>query len=163
VDFATNSWSANHSVSIASGALLDINAGVRALTFNGSITGSGVLGIGMGTYNAGNPVIISVDQSGFTGTYIVSRVLRANEGVGLSSNANLLLALNGTDGAGILETSADFTRSLGTGAGQVRIGAMSGYWGGGFAAVGGPVTVSLGGIGTPQTLHLGRWRIHVGI
>jgi fibronectin-binding autotransporter adhesin len=156
-----NPWTNKHNISIAPGALLDISTQNGPITVNASVTGSGVLGIGIGTYNEGNGVVIPVDQSGFTGTYQIGTFLRANDGVGLSSNANLVLSPNNISGGGVLETSANMVRSLGAGPGQVRIGQMqSNSFGGGFSAVSGtaganPITVSLGGLGTPQTLTWG--------
>ena len=159
-DLGSNPWTDKHSISIAPGAMLDISTQSGPVTINASVTGSGVLGIGQSTYNQGTGIIIPVDQSGFTGTYAIGTFLRANEGVGLSSNANLLLGQMSTFGNGVLETSANMTRTLGSGPGQVRIGrAHPNSFGGGFSAVGtagaNPVTVSLGGIGTPQTLTWG--------
>jgi fibronectin-binding autotransporter adhesin len=159
-DLGSNPWTDKHSISIAPGAMLDISTQSGPVTINASVTGSGALGIGQSTYNQGTGIIIPVDQSGFTGTYAIGTFLRANEGVGLSSNANLLLAQMSVGGNGVLETSANMTRTLGSGPGQVRFGlAQSNSFGGGFSAVGtagaNPVTVSLGGIGTPQTLTWG--------
>jgi fibronectin-binding autotransporter adhesin len=159
-DLGSNPWTDKHSISIAPGAMLDISTQSGPVTINASVTGSGVLGIGQSTYNQGTGIIIPVDQSGFTGTYAIGTFLRANEGVGLSSNANLLLAQLSVFGNGVLETSANMTRTLGSGPGQVRFGrANPNSFGGGFSAVGtagaNPVTVSLGGIGTPQTLTWG--------
>jgi fibronectin-binding autotransporter adhesin len=159
-DLNSNPWTDKHSISIAPGAMLDISSQGSPVTINASVTGSGVLGIGQSTYNQGTGIIIPVDQSGFTGTYAIGTFLRANEGVGLSSNANLLLAQNSVSGNGVLETSANMTRTLGSGPGQVRFGQVQGNsFGGGFSAVGtagaNPITVSLGGVGTPQTLTWG--------
>jgi fibronectin-binding autotransporter adhesin len=159
-DLNSNPWTDKHSISIAPGAMLDISSQGGPVTINASVTGSGVLGIGQSTYNQGTGIIIPVDQSGFTGTYAIGTFLRANEGVGLSSNANLLLAQNSVAGNGVLETSANMTRTLGSGPGQVRFGQVHGNsFGGGFSAVGtagaNPITVSLGGVGTPQTLTWG--------
>ena len=74
-------------------------------------------------------------ESGFTGTYIVGSFLRAVDGTGLSSNANLTLAGDQIAGnnaliGGVLETSGNFTRSLGSGAGQIQIGSSQGNYSG---------------------------------
>ena len=152
-DIAT--WSANHGLVINQGAYVSIGAYPGNLTFNGALSGGGVLELGF--YNSGFAVIMNSDQSGFAGTYCVGNILRANDGVGLSSNANLSLAMTNTGGlAGVLETSANFTRPLGTGAGQVQFTQIQGNsFGGGFSAVGGPVTISLGGLSTPASLTYG--------
>ena len=160
-----NPWTSAHNISISAGAFLDICTQNGPITNKASVTGSGVLGIGMGTYNQGNGVIMPADESGFTGTYLVGTFLRANDGVGLSQNANLALAANNIYGNnGVLETSANVTRSLGTGAGQVQFGKSQGNsFGGGFAAVGGPVTISLGGLGTPTALTYGTGGFFTGL
>jgi fibronectin-binding autotransporter adhesin len=155
-------WTTAHSVVINSGATLDIatQPSGNPLTFNASITGSGVLSLNLDAYNQGSGIIMNNSESGFTGTYIVGNFLRAIDGVGLSSNANLTLASTDFGSqyeGGVLETSGNFTRSLGSGAGQVQIGsAQANFSGGGFSAVGTagstPLTVSIGGLGTPQTL-----------
>lgn len=136
---------------INSGAVL--TTGGYNLTLNGSLTGGGALLIGY--YGGNNVLILNNAENGFTGTYTVASFLRANEGVGLSSNANLDLTGNYNsvaNGAGALETSANVTRSVGTEPGQVQFTAGANSYGGGFSAVNGPVTVSLGGLGTPTAL-----------
>ena len=168
IDSQITTWSANHGLQINQGATVDLAAqnGTNAgtLTFNGALSGSGVLDIGgaPNLYNNGGLVIMSTNQNAFTGTYLVGTQLRANDGVGLSSNANLeLTSSNQNIGAsGVLETSANFSRSLGTGAGQVQFSSITGnFYGGGFSAVGtagsNPVTVSLGGSSTPTALTIG--------
>ncbi|MEI6644664.1 MAG: autotransporter-associated beta strand repeat-containing protein [bacterium] len=148
---------------INSGAVL--NVGGPTLTLNGSLTGGGNLMLGFyGSTGVG--LILNNDENGFTGTYTVGSALRANEGVGLSANANLDLASDGGNaqsyGCGTLQTSANVTRSLGTGPGQVQFTTGQGAVGGGFSAVGGPVTVSLGGLGTPATLTYGSGAFGLG-
>jgi len=150
----TNAWSNKHNVVINAGAQFDLNTQNGPITFNAQLSGSGVFSLGVNTYNSGNGVIVPVSENGFTGTYVVGNFLRADDGVGLSSNANLALA---TTGNGVLETKANFTRFVGFGPGQVQFTEVqSNYWGGGFSAVGtagaNPVTVSLGGLGTPTAL-----------
>ena len=65
----------------------------------------------------------------------------------LSPNSNLVL--NG----GVLETSGVFSRSLGSGAGQVQW--LSGTAAGGFAAASSPLIVAIGGVTTPTPLVFG--------
>jgi fibronectin-binding autotransporter adhesin len=157
-----NPWTTNHSISIADGAYLDICSQSGPITINASVKGSGVLGIGMSTYNQGTGVNLPTDQNGFTGTYVVGNRLRADEGVGLSTNANLALAtMNLYGSGGTLETASDLYRTLGAGPGQVQFGqSQNNSWGGGFSAVGtagaNPVTISLGGAGTPLALTHGE-------
>ena len=143
---------------INSGAMLNI--GNANLTLNGALTGGGDLLIGF--YAGATGLILNNAENGFTGTYTVTSFLRANEGVGLSSNANLDLTGSGSNSGGVLETSANVTRSLGTGPGQVQFTGGANNFGGGFSAVGGPVTVSLGGIGTPTALTFGSGAFYVG-
>jgi fibronectin-binding autotransporter adhesin len=82
-------------------------------------------------------------------TLITHGTLRADDNAGLSINSNL--NLNG----GILETGANFTRSLGTAAGQVQLVSGNGNLPG-FSAFGAaPVTIAIGGIATPTPLVWG--------
>lgn len=76
-------------------------------------------------------------------TVISGGALRIEGANALSSNSNL--RLNG----GVLGLTSDFTRAIGTGAGQVTWG--SGATSGGFAAFGGNHTVNFGGAGATQT------------
>ena len=136
---------------INSGAVLQIGDLGQTNTLAGQISGGGELGIGF--VSGGERLILTNTNSGFTGRYDVNGYLRAAEGVGLSSNANLNLAGRSGNNIGILETSGTFVRSLGAGAGQVEWSTPSnGYSDGGFAAVGGALTINLGGASTPVTL-----------
>ncbi len=69
--------------------------------------------------------------------------VRAVDGVGLPTTA--LVTFNNTATHGILESSGSFTRTIGSGAGQISW--QSSSVGGGFAAWGGPLNVSLNGGG----------------
>jgi len=86
------------------------------------------------------------DNNAFTGSYYIFGAVRASEGVGLSTNANIRFADN-TGGLGTLDMSGTFTRPLGDGPGAVcwkqypGLGALYG----GFSAYGGPLTVNLHG------------------
>lgn len=155
-------------VNVASGLTLS----VTAVTFSGTttlpsiITGNGTLALGnagisvtvadnatqaadmiwnianltgSGTFNklgTGVLDLSGIANNNFTGTYQVS----AGAIMGLDALSNNL-ALNG----GVYQTSGTFTRSLGTGANQVQFLAA----GGGFAAVGGDLTVTFAGAPTP--------------
>lgn len=91
---------------------------------------------------AGTGTQILTGTNAYTGTTTVAMgILRANDGVGLPTASNL--TINGGTG-GAFETGANFTRPLGTGAGQVRVpGGTSG-----FSANGAAVTVTLGTAGS---------------
>ena len=79
------------------------------------------------------------------GTYITGGAVRALDGVGLTS-ANLQLA------GGVFETTgANVVRPLGSASGQVQLTSGTS----GFSAYGAPVTVALGGLGSPATLVWG--------
>lgn len=89
---------------------------------------------GVDDYNTNRHVYLTGTNT-YTGETQIhdATVLVATEGVGLPS-ASLLRFQNG-----VLGSSGSFTRTIGDGAGQVRFNS----WGG-FAAFGGPLTVSLG-------------------
>jgi len=145
---------ANRGIEITSGTLtLD---GVPAtLTVAGSISGTGTVSTPV---NSGGLVILTGTNT-FTGTVEINNGgIRADDGVGLSPNANLRFGSNDGTLGGFLETQGSFTRPLGTGAGEVQwngavfvAGIYTPYYSGGFSAVGGPLTVALGGVGSPQT------------
>jgi autotransporter-associated beta strand protein len=83
----------------------------------------------------------------YTGwTDIYGGTLRANDGVGLSPNSTVYF------GSGVLEITGGgtFTRSIGKGPGQVWWWPDTGA--GGFAALGGKVTVAIGGTASPTNL-----------
>lgn len=140
-------------------------AGLSTLTVRGG-TYSGDLG-GTGQYENNFSLIVdgSFTLQG-TSTYVgdtiinAGKTLQVNREAALSPNSNLviqggLLALGafsyvipdpavagGGDGISITESLSTFTRTLGSGAGQVRF-----VGSGGFMAVGGDRTVNLGGAG----------------
>ncbi|HNX33859.1 MAG TPA: hypothetical protein PKM57_04480 [Kiritimatiellia bacterium] len=126
-----------------------------ASRIRGPISGSGYLltgeysGTGMKTIAE-----MTGDNSGFTGAYYVFGAVRAQEGAGLSTNANIRFTDN-TSGFGTLDMSGAFTRPLGDGPGQVCWKAYASYGSlyGGFSAYGGPLTVNLHGDG--RTLEWG--------
>ena len=146
-------FNASRNFVINSGAQLQIGDLGNTSTIAGQVSGGGQLGIGF--VSNGQRLILTNNNSGFTGQYMVNGRLQATEGTGLSSNANLLFNGRGAWGLGVLETSGTFTRSLGSGAGQVQWQNDGQYGSGGFAAVGGALTVNLGGNATPDTLTWG--------
>ncbi|MDD5522887.1 MAG: DUF2341 domain-containing protein [Kiritimatiellae bacterium] len=136
----------NRTIHVNSNAYLVLDGG-NEFTINGEITGSGVL---LGPTNYGGRAVILNGSNTMTGTIEANNAgLRVTDGVGLPASANLRIAGRTLD-QGIVETSGTFTRELGYGPGQVAWGSTlySGYNYGGFAAVGGPLTVNIGGNGS---------------
>lgn len=150
---ASFTFNASRNFVVNSGAALFIGDRGATTTIAGQLSGGGQFGPGF--VSSGQRLILTGDNSGFTGQYMVNGRLNATEGTGLSSNANLLFTGRAAFGAGVLETSGTFTRSLGSGAGQVQWQTDGQYGSGGFAAVGGALTVNLGGNATPDTLTWG--------
>jgi autotransporter-associated beta strand protein len=140
---ATNNRVINYNVAIPiklSGGLTFTGNGTGGFNFTGGISGTGPL------TKTGSSVLAIGAASTYTGETIVSGgVLRAVDGVGLPTNS--LLTLSG----GAFESSANFTRSLGSGNGQVRLTAAAS----GFSAHGSDIVVALGGIATPTALTWG--------
>jgi hypothetical protein len=90
------------------------------------------------------------DHSSFTGDYYIQGNARISPAV-FSVYAGICLA-DGTNGTGVIETSGTFTRSVGTGKGELCWKRFKAYpesyaLRGGFAAYGGDLTVNLGGAG----------------
>ncbi len=149
----TMTFNSSRNFVINSGAQLGISGGASA-TISGQVSGGGQLQIGF-VGAGGQLLILTNNNNGFTGQYLVNSYLRADEGTGLSTNANLMFTGRDLSNSGVLETSGTFTRSLGSGAGQVQWQNQGGYAGGGFVAVGGSLTVNIGGNVTPDTLTWG--------
>ena len=146
----TFNFSSSRNFAVNAGAQLGIFVAGASTTLGGALSGAGQLLIGF--VSAGNPLILTGNNSSFTGQYLTNTQFRADEGVGLSSNANLVLAGRVGFGLGVLETKGSFSRPLGVGAGQVQWSTPYGYSDGGFAAVGGALTVNIGGAGSQLTL-----------
>jgi hypothetical protein len=109
------------------GNLVNTSATAGGLTITGGFYGTVEL-TGTNTYDGATTV-----------THLA--VLRANEGAGLSPNSNLILSSGVLEGNG----TTTFSRSLGTGPGEVQVTSATS----GFSAFGGPMTVRLnGGTGT---------------
>ena len=131
---------------------LNLNGATRTVTVNDNpfssgdfTTLSGVLSNGALTKDGAGTLVLSATNNYTGATTIKGGALRATQGTGLPSNSNLVFS------GGVYECSgADFTRSLGTGAGQVQ-------WtgSGGFSAYGGKLTVNIGGNATPSSLTWG--------
>ena len=144
---------ANRNVTLAANSVLTLDGQNGALTINGAISGSG----NIVTPTNRNALVVLNGTNTFTGYYYSFGTLRAIDGVGIPTAANLQLSGNTTNNSaigqqGVLETSGTFTRSVGSGAGQVQ---WVNYGGGGFAAYGGPLTVALGGTASPTALTYG--------
>ena len=114
----------------------------RQVTIRNVIAGGAELHVGDDDNYDGVSVLTGINT--YSGLTRINRgVLRADDGVGLPANSTLRFYQNNRDQTCILETSGTFDRNIGTGAGEV-------YWenrggGGGFAALGGDLTVDLEG------------------
>ncbi|HRR33810.1 MAG TPA: hypothetical protein P5026_06915 [Kiritimatiellia bacterium] len=123
-----------------------------ASRIRGPLSGSGALVTGeYGGSGIKTITELAGNNNGFTGAYYVFGAIRAQEGVGLSTNASIRFSDN-TGGVGTLDMSGTFTRPLGDGPGQVcwKKYPAEPYLGslyGGFSAYGGPLIVNLHGDG----------------
>lgn len=139
----------NRTININTNAYLVLDGG-NSFTINGEITGGGVL---LGPPNYGGQAIVLNGSNTMTGTIEANNVgLRLTNSASLPATANLRLAgADGTWDQGVVEMNGTFTRDLGYGPNQVAWGTTvynSAYRSGGFAAVGGPLTVNIGGAGS---------------
>ena len=131
----SESLGATRTLSIGSGGATVDATGAGTLTIDGVISGSDNL-----TKTGGGILALTADNSAYAGNIIVNGgVLRSSSTVNSLGTGNLML--NG----GVYAyggTSTTFTRTLGTGSGEVQIvGGVSGFGTG----VAGPLTVNLGG------------------
>jgi autotransporter-associated beta strand protein len=129
-------------VSLAPGANEDI-------IFNGTIADDSPASIGNTLVETGQGGGLTVDGNAtgvvqfnnvntYTGTTkLVSGVLQAQDGTNIDANSNIDFE------GGILQSSGSFTRYVGTASDDVQWGDQSGDNGGGFAAIGGGLTVTL--------------------
>ncbi len=113
---------------------------------NGTTADFGVGNVTALTKSAGGTWVLN-GANGYTGmTTVNGGVLRANDGVGLPTASPMTIS------AGVFETGADLTRTLGAATGNVRVsGGTSGFSANGTA----PVTVAIGGTGSPTALTWG--------
>ena len=123
--------------------------GNQGNTVAAKLTGEGTL-LTSDIDRSGYAMAYTGDHSDFAGAYYVMGHARISPET-FSPIAALCLA-DGTNGVGVIETSGSFTRPLGTGKGEIcwaRHATMPKAYGlrGGFAAVGGDLTVNLGGGG----------------
>jgi len=152
----TNSSTYTGATTIDAGGTLQLgNGGANGWIGTGTITDNGTLtvnrsnnvtyaGVIPGSGNlikTGAGVLQLTGTNTYTGsTTVTGGWLRADDGVGLPAASNL--TLNG----GILQTSAStFTRTLGTGAGQIQIPGLAS----GFTAVGSDLTITINNGGNP--------------
>jgi autotransporter-associated beta strand protein len=111
------------------------NTAATNMTESNVIFGAG------GVLKSGASTVNLMGTNTYTGaTTLSAGALQAQDGAGLSSSSNLML--NG----GVFQSSGTFSRSLGSGAGQVQWLAGGN---GGFAAQGGALTVTLAGAPAP--------------
>lgn len=156
---------------IMKGATVTLRPGEgETITFNGSIAddskasfdeASNGTGSGADITIAGPGLVVFNGTNTYTGkTIITGGTLDADVGTGIHEKSNLTFAgvgeTSGEDSdlseatAGVLMTSGDFNRQVGTLSNRVQwVGS------GGFAAQGGQLRVNLGGTAQPQTLKWG--------
>jgi len=118
--------------------------------FQGVITITSTSGTAnMAVIKNGDGLVIFSATNNYQGpTTVNAGVLRGTDGVGISGS-NVLLA------GGVWESAADITRSLGTGVGQVRLGAGSSGTSGFSSANAAGITVAIGGTAAPTALTFG--------
>jgi autotransporter-associated beta strand protein len=110
---------------------------------------SGTAGLAVNPTGGNGTLELSAANTYNGATTVTAGALRANSGTGLPSASNLTLNGGTLEGLG----TVTFTRTVGTGAGQVNI--ASGGRGGGFSAYNGVMTVQLNGNTSPVTLGTG--------
>lgn len=131
---ASTNLTLNGAATMTGARTFDIS-GTGRVTFNAAI-GQSATGYGLTKSGVGSMVLNAA--STYTGTTTITDGTLALGAAGTISGANL--TLNG----GVLATSGTFSRNFGTGAGQFQFGTS----GGGFAAYGGALTVSVANAGT---------------
>jgi fibronectin-binding autotransporter adhesin len=157
-------WAAvtlNRDLVFSAGAGVSIVNSGNILTLAGNISGgdsASTLTIGAGHGNSYNHTVRITGTNTMAGTIYIYNVLRAYEGIGLSTNANIKLGdyldygTGYANTCGFLETSGTFTRALGAGANQFQWESSGNYKSGGFSAVGDGLTINFGGLSTPSSL-----------
>jgi fibronectin-binding autotransporter adhesin len=167
---AAQTWSATSGNlafggNVTNGGFLLTIGGAFNTSLSGALTGSGGLtksGTGTFTFSGADSISGTLTVSG--GMLILSGSGSNGSGATAISGATSVLSLRGTASlgtgnlsftGGVLELgNADFTRSLGTGAGQVN---LSGTGGGGFAAYGSDRILNFGGSGATVTWGAGSF------
>ncbi|WP_449070486.1 beta strand repeat-containing protein [Prosthecobacter sp.] len=132
--------------------LVTLEKDVTLTSVGGLVTFSNVIDDGVGSFvvnKTGAGTVVLAGANTYTGaTNLAVGALQAVDGVGLPTASNLIF--NG----GVFEGNGTFTRSLGTGAGQVQWATGAS---GGFAAFGGPLTVTLAGAPDPLRWDVGAF------
>ncbi len=118
-------------------------ASSNGLSIGQTVTGAGIpAGTTITSILSPTQIQLSTTDTVATGTALTFGSINS-----LSPNSNLVM--NG----GVLETTGTFTRSLGSGAGQIQW--LSGTAAGGFAASSSPLVVAIGGTASPTPLVFG--------
>jgi len=159
IDYAPGNVGGIINSNMSSAAVLTFSPTGGSSTFDGTIQSGGTLGaMGLAMSGSGTQVLTAPlfglssltvysgrllvsGSNGYTcATTISGGALQAVDGVGLPASSNLVFSgsLAETGIGAVFQTSGTFSRTLGSGAGQVQ---WSGD--GGFAANGGPLTVSM--------------------
>jgi fibronectin-binding autotransporter adhesin len=145
----TETLNANRTIELNNGYVTIFPTVTGTLTIAGQIIGTGTV---TNYTNVVQGILALSGSNTFSGALrIATNMVRADDGAGLSPNANLYFFNQTTTSSGLLQTSGTFTRAVGTGPGQVS-------WnnsGGGFATNGGPLTVALGGTESLNTFQWG--------
>jgi autotransporter-associated beta strand protein len=129
----TGTGTLSHNISISS-ANTNLPIVTSYITGQTTVSATGV--IGNGFLFQGQQAMTLTATNDYSGpTNVTYSTLRGVDGVNISPNS--LITLNG----GLIESSGTFTRSLGTGPGQLNV--IGGPVG--FSAYGGPLSVSIGG------------------
>lgn len=117
---------------------INLNGATRTIAVDSPLTNVVIAGaLSNGGLNVQRGDVYLSGTNTYSGATTISfGLLRAIDGVGLPSASNLVL-----DSASVFESSGTFTRSIGPGAGQFQYAGL----GGGFAALGGDLTVNIGG------------------
>ncbi|MGB8852837.1 MAG: autotransporter-associated beta strand repeat-containing protein, partial [Pirellulales bacterium] len=139
-------------IELVNNASLTLFGKSTLLTVSGSIIGTGTVGIPVGAGGSGSTLSLTGTNTWSGALSVGYQNVRAIDGIGLPSTANLIIG-GGYRTSSAFETSGTFVRSIGTGPGQVSF-VSGGNGAGGFAAVGGPLTVALGGTASPSTFSL---------
>ena len=148
--YGENVFGISHPIQLLDGSALIFSPSLSTgNSVSGALSGSGDL-LTSDVNRRGCVMAFTGDHSAFTGDYYVQGHARIAPSA-FSALAGICLA-DGTNGIGVIETSGSFARSAGTGKGEVcwkRFAAYPAAYGlrGGFAALGGDLTVNLGGEG----------------
>ncbi|MCH2128072.1 MAG: autotransporter-associated beta strand repeat-containing protein [Pirellulaceae bacterium] len=115
------------------------------LVLSGSLSGAGA----SFTKRGGGTLILSGSNSYSGSTTILDGIVQANMAAGLPASSTIRIR------GGRLQGNGSFQRALGTGAGEVNWSDGTDSGGGGFSALGGNLTVNMGGGGATVTWDQG--------